>query len=122
MSGGEWLSSAPLYIMPGLVALTVAVIRVMPRLARAVPAPLVGIAVVAGLVIALGLDVPRVGDLASIRGGLPSFHIPMVPLTFETLEIILPYAVILAAPARNASPRGWPIPPPAFSAAWAAAR
>ena len=45
----------------------------------------------------MGLDVPRVGDLASIEGGLPKFHIPMVPLTWETLEIILPYAVILAA-------------------------
>jgi SulP family sulfate permease len=41
--------------------------------------------------------VPRVGDLASIEGGLPLFHIPLVPLTLDTLEIILPYAVILAA-------------------------
>ena len=40
---------------------------------------------------------PRVGDLASIEGGLPAFHIPMVPLTWETLQIILPYALILAA-------------------------
>ena len=39
---------------------------------------------------------PRVGELASIDGGQPSFHVPMVPLTWETLEIILPYAVILA--------------------------
>jgi SulP family sulfate permease len=49
------------------------------------------------MVIAFGFDVPRVGDLASIKGGLPAFHIPTVPLNFETLEIILPYAVILAA-------------------------
>jgi SulP family sulfate permease len=52
---------------------------------------------VALLVILLDLDVPRVGDMASIKGGLPSFHIPMVPLTWETLQIILPYALILAA-------------------------
>ncbi|MDJ0859672.1 MAG: SulP family inorganic anion transporter, partial [Dinoroseobacter sp.] len=58
---------------------------------------LAGIGVVAGRVIALGLDVPRVGDLASIQGGLPTFHIPMVPLNLETFQIILPYAVILAA-------------------------
>ncbi|SDN47332.1 sulfate permease, SulP family [Lutimaribacter pacificus] len=95
--GGEWLSGMQLYTMLGLVALTMAIIWVMPRLTRVVPAPLAGIGVVAGLVIALGLDVPRVGDMASIRGGLPPFHIPAVPLSWETLEIILPYAVILAA-------------------------
>ncbi len=97
MSGGEWLSGVQLYTMLGLVALTMAVIWVMPRITRIIPAPLAGILVVAALVIGFGLDVPRVGDLASIEGGLPTFHIPMVPLNFETLEIILPYAVILAA-------------------------
>ncbi len=97
MSGGEWLSGLQLYTMLGLVALTMAVIWVMPRITRIIPAPLAGILVVAALVIGLGLDVPRVGDLASIEGGLPAFHIPMVPLNWETLEIILPYSVILAA-------------------------
>ncbi|MES0864662.1 SulP family inorganic anion transporter [Ruegeria sp. SCPT10] len=97
MSGGEWLSGLQLYTMLGLVALTMAVIWVMPRITRIIPAPLAGILVVAALVIGLGLDVPRVGDLASIEGGLPAFHIPMVPLNWETFEIILPYAVILAA-------------------------
>ncbi|WP_170414315.1 SulP family inorganic anion transporter [Ruegeria arenilitoris] len=97
VGGGEWLSGLQLYTMLGLVALTMAVIWVMPRITRIIPAPLAGIFVVAALVIGFGLDVPRVGDLASIEGGLPSFHIPMVPLTWETFEIILPYAVILAA-------------------------
>ncbi|WP_419740938.1 SulP family inorganic anion transporter [Ruegeria sp.] len=97
MSAGEWLSGMQLYTMLGLVALTMAVIWIMPRITRIIPAPLAGILVVAALVIGFGLDVPRVGDLASIEGGLPAFHIPMVPLNFETLEIILPYAVILAA-------------------------
>ena len=97
MGGGEWLSGLPLYTMLGLVALTMVVIWVMPRITRVVPSPLAGIVVVAGLVIGFGLDVPRVGDLASIQGGLPEFHVPMVPLTLETFEIILPYAVILAA-------------------------
>ncbi|MDP5220505.1 SulP family inorganic anion transporter [Ruegeria sp. 2205SS24-7] len=97
MSGGEWLSGMPLYLMLGLVALTMAIIWVMPRVTRIVPAPLAGIGIVAILVIALGLDVPRVGDLASIQGSLPPLHIPMVPLNWETFEIILPYAVILAA-------------------------
>jgi SulP family sulfate permease len=96
-SGGEWLTGIPLYTMLGLVALTMAVIWVMPRITRVIPAPLAGIVVVAAVVIGFGIDVPRVGDLASIQGGLPPFHIPAVPLNLETLEIILPYAVILAA-------------------------
>lgn len=96
-TGGEWLSGTPLYMMLGLVALTMAIIWGMPKLTNAIPAPLAGIGIVAAIVIGFGLDVPRVGDMASIQGGLPMFHIPMVPLTWETLEIILPYAVILAA-------------------------
>jgi sulfate permease, SulP family len=95
--GGEWLSGEPMMLMLGLVGLTMGIIWVMPRLTRFVPAPLAGIGVVAGLVIFMGLDVPRVGDLASIKGGLPAFHIPVVPLSWETLEIILPYSIILAA-------------------------
>ncbi|SIS99398.1 sulfate permease, SulP family [Roseivivax lentus] len=96
-SGGEWLPMAQMIPMLVLVALTMAVIWGLPKLTKVVPAPLVGIAVTAAIVIGFGIDVPRVGDLASIKGGLPDFHIPTVPLTFETFEIILPYAVILAA-------------------------
>ena len=97
MSGGEWLSGWPLAWMLILVALTMAIIWFMPKLTKVIPAPLAGIAIVAAIVIVFGLDVPRVGDLASVEGGLPAFHIPMVPLNLETFEIILPYAVILAA-------------------------
>ena len=97
MGGGEWLSGLPLYTMLALVALTMAIIWALPKLTNAIPAPLAGIGVVAAIVIAFGIEVPRVGGLASIQGGLPAFHVPMVPLTLETLQIILPYAVILAA-------------------------
>ncbi|MEO1308964.1 MAG: SulP family inorganic anion transporter, partial [Pseudomonadota bacterium] len=97
MAGGEWLSGAPLIVMLVLVALTMAIIWGMPKLTKAIPAPLAGIAIVAAVVIIFGIDVPRVGDMASIEGGLPSFHLPVVPLTWETFQIILPYAVILAA-------------------------
>ncbi len=108
MSGGEWLTGVPLLLMLGLVGLTMAIIWVMPRVTRFIPAPLAGIGIVAALVIGFGLDVPRVGDLASIKGGFPEFHNPfgeglglygtaLAPLNWETLEIILPYAVILAA-------------------------
>ncbi|MGC3936361.1 SulP family inorganic anion transporter [Roseobacter sp. EG26] len=97
MGGGEWLSGQPLFLMLTLVAATMAIIWVMPRMTKLIPAPLAGIGIVAAVVIGFGLDVPRVGDLASIQGGLPTLHIPMVPLNWETFEIILPYAVILAA-------------------------
>ncbi|MEL6583756.1 MAG: SulP family inorganic anion transporter [Pseudomonadota bacterium] len=97
MSGGEWLSGMPLYTMLALVALTMAIIWLLPRFTTLVPAPLAGIGIVAAVVILFGLDVPRVGDMASIEGGLPGFQIPLVPLTWETFEIILPYAIILAA-------------------------
>ena len=97
MSGGEWLTGWPLVLMLGLVALTMAVIYLLPKFTNVVPAPLAGIAVTAILVVALGLETPVVRDMASIEGGLPAFHIPLVPLNWETLWIILPYAVILAA-------------------------
>ena len=97
MGGGEWLSGAPLVIMLALVGLTMAIIWVLPRVTTAIPAPLAGILVVALIVIGFGIDVPRVGDMASIKGALPSFHIPMVPINLETLEVIVPYALILAA-------------------------
>jgi SulP family sulfate permease len=108
MGGGEWLSGTPLYLMLALVAATMAIIWITPRITRAVPAPLAGIGIVALVVIFTGMEVPRVGDLASIEGGFPMPHIPfgeglglygtvLAPLTLETLWIILPYAVILAA-------------------------
>ncbi|WP_238369818.1 SulP family inorganic anion transporter [Heliomarina baculiformis] len=97
MGGGQWLSGGPLLLMLGLVGVTMAIIWLTPRITKVVPAPLAGIGIVAAVVIAFGLDVPRVGDMASIQGGLPSFHIPMVPLNWETFQIILPYSVILAA-------------------------
>ena len=104
----EWLSGMSLYMMLGLVGLTMLIIWGLPKLTSIIPAPLAGIGVVAGLVIAFGIDVPTVGDMASIKGSLPSFHNPfgtgeglygtaLAPFTLETLWIILPYAVILAA-------------------------
>ncbi len=92
-----WMSGLPLIIMLALVALTMVIIWFTPKITKVIPAPLAAIVLVAAIVIAFGIDVPRVGDLASIAGGLPTFHIPTVPLNLETLEIILPYALILAA-------------------------
>jgi sulfate permease, SulP family len=92
-----WMSGTPLLAMLGLVVLTMAIIWLTPKVTTFIPAPLAGILVVVAVVIGFGIDVPRVGDLASIKGGLPDFHLPMVPINFETLRIIFPFALILAA-------------------------
>ena len=94
---GTWLTGTPLMLMLGLVALTMFLIWAAPKVTKAIPAPLLGIGAVTALVLAFKLDVQTVGDLASIKGGLPGFHIPSVPFNFETFEIIFPYALILAA-------------------------
>ena len=97
-SGGlAWMRGTALWTMLGLVALTMAIIYVLPRVTRAVPAALGGIAAVSALVIAFGIDTRTVGDMASIEGGLPQFHLPDVPFDWQTLAIVFPYSVVLAA-------------------------
>jgi SulP family sulfate permease len=93
----QWMQGQSLWIMLGLVALTMAIIRFLPKLTKAVPSSLAAIVAVTLLVIFVGLESRTVGDMASIAGGLPDFHIPMVPFSMETLKIILPYSIILAA-------------------------
>ena len=93
----SWIEGSQLHVLGGLVALTMAIIYFLPRFTRALPSSLVAILVVSGLVFGLDLETRVVGDVASIKGGLPSFHIPSVPFNFETLIIIFPYAVILAS-------------------------
>lgn len=92
----SWLTGMPLYIMGGLTLLTIAVVMFFPKITKAIPASLVAIVVVFLLVLGLNIDTKTVGDIASVKGGLPSFHIPMVPFTFETLKIIFPFALIMA--------------------------
>ncbi|OUS23720.1 sodium-independent anion transporter [Gammaproteobacteria bacterium 45_16_T64] len=92
-----WIEGTSLWVMLGLVGLTMAIIRFLPMITTAVPSALVAIVAVTLLVIGLDLDTRVVGDVATIEGGFPSFHIPEVPFTFETLSIIFPYAAILAA-------------------------
>lgn len=92
-----WLEQSQLYMLIGLVLLTMLIINFLPKLTTAVPSSLAAILVVSLLVVFLDLDTRVVGDIASISGGLPTFHIPSVPLNFTTFAIIFPYAVILAA-------------------------
>ncbi len=93
----QWMHGPTLYLMLGLVALTMAIIYFLPKLTMAFPSALAAILVVTALVHGLDLDTRTVGDLASVAGGLPTFHLPLVPLSLDTLLIILPYSVILAA-------------------------
>jgi len=92
-----WLEGMTLYIMLGLIALTMAIIHFLPKLTTAIPSSLVAIVVVSLIAIFGGVDTKTVGDVASIAGGLPDFHIPTVPFNLETLQIIFPYALVLAA-------------------------
>jgi SulP family sulfate permease len=94
--GGEWLTGSSLGIFVGLTLISMAIIAFLPKLTKKVPGGLTAIVVVFGLVALLGLDTKTVGDLASIKGGFPPFHIPVVPFTLETLSIIFPYAAIVA--------------------------
>ncbi|VAW57594.1 Sulfate permease [hydrothermal vent metagenome] len=93
----QWMSGQPLMIFGGLIALTMGIIYFLPKFTKAIPSSLAAIVVVSLLVIGFNIETNTVGDLASIKGGFPQFHIPSVPLNLETLSIIFPYAIILAA-------------------------
>nr|WP_210272695.1 SulP family inorganic anion transporter [Chthonobacter rhizosphaerae] len=80
-----------------MVAAGLAVIYLFPLVTKAVPSPLVSIVLVTAASLTLGLDVRSVGDLGDLPSSLPAFLIPDVPFTLETLRIILPYSVALAA-------------------------
>ncbi|MFC5624415.1 SulP family inorganic anion transporter [Algoriphagus winogradskyi] len=95
-ASGAWLTGSSLYILLGFVLLTMLIIWGLPKLTKAVPASLTAILVVFGLVTVLNIDTKTVGDIAAIKGGFPPFHLPAVPLTWETLQIIFPYAAIVA--------------------------
>ncbi len=90
---GNWLIGSPLYIYFGLVVLTIAIIWFLPKLTKAVPASLAAIVTVFAIAYFTGLDTKTVGNIA---GGFPQLHIPNVPFSFETLQVIFPYAVIFA--------------------------
>ena len=92
-SSGNWLVGTQLYTFFGLVALTIAIIVLLPKLTKVVPASLVAILTVFAVAVILKIDTKTVGNIA---GGFPQFHFPTVPFSFETLSIITPYALIFA--------------------------
>lgn len=102
-SGGVWMQGVPLWTMAGLVALTMAILLVVPRIYSKAPGALIAIISVSFLVLFFNIDSTTVLSFiqsnggSGIEAGLPSFAIPSVPLTWETLVFITPYALILAA-------------------------
>ena len=80
-----------------MIAAGVAIIYLFPRLTKAVPSPLVCIIVLTALTAYLDIDMRTVGDLGALPDSLPEFLIPDIPFTLETLWIILPYSVSVAA-------------------------
>ncbi|MBN4053361.1 SulP family inorganic anion transporter [Haliea sp. AH-315-K21] len=95
-SNDTWMAGNELYTMLILVLITMLIIWKLPKFTKAIPAPLAAILVVVAIVFALGIDTKSVGDISSIQGGFPPFHIPEIPFTWETFMIILPYAFIVA--------------------------
>ena len=92
----HWIAGPQLYVMCALIVATMLIIYLFPRLTKAVPSSLVAIVVVALFAIFFGIHTKTVGDLASIRGGFPKFHLPAVPFTFAAFKIVAPYALIMA--------------------------
>jgi len=98
-SAGElvWMQNSAILSMAGLIILTMAIIHFFPKLTKTIPSTLVAIVGISVLVFAFNIDTRLVGDIASISGGLPTFSIPDVPFTLETLKVIFPFALVLAA-------------------------
>lgn len=89
------LTGVPFLVYP-LVVVGIGVIVLLPRLTKAVPAPLVAIVVLTGFVLALGIDLPNVGDEGKLPHSLPSLFLPDVPLDLDTLRLVGPYALAMA--------------------------
>jgi SulP family sulfate permease len=92
----HWMTGNTLLLMLGLVVLTMIIIWGLPKLTKAIPSSLTAILVVSAIVIGFNIDTKTVGDIASVQGGFPPFHIPSIPFNLESLQVIFPYALIVA--------------------------
>lgn len=95
-ASGAWMTGTTMFMMLGLVLLTMIIIWGLPKLTKVVPSSLVAILVIFGIVAGFGIETRTIADIASIQGGFPPFNIPKVPFTMETLALIFPYAAIMA--------------------------
>lgn len=91
-----WMTGATLYSMVGLTLLTVAIVLLFPKITKAIPSSLIAIIAVLALAYFLNIDTKKVQDIASVKGAFPPFHMPEVPMAWATLEIIFPYALVMA--------------------------
>ena len=93
-----WLSENPDQRMLNLafIGIGLGVIYLLPRLTKVIPSPLVAIAGLTGVAVAMNLDLPTVGDMGELPSALPWVALPDVPVSLETLQIIFPYAITLA--------------------------
>ena len=96
-ASGAWLTGTPLILMVVLVAISAGIMYFLPKITNKIPGGLVAILVVSLINLVFMLNTKTIGDIASISAGLPAFHIPVAPLTLETLTIVLPYAILMAA-------------------------
>ena len=93
---GNWLEGSELYLLLGLVLLTMLIIHFLPKLTKIIPSSLAAILIIFGLVSFFNLDTRTVGDIASIKGGFLPFHIPVIDWSFSSLKLIAPYSLIIA--------------------------
>jgi SulP family sulfate permease len=84
------------WVMYALVAVTLAIIYILPRFTTAVPSALVAIIVVSAITIGFSMNVRTIGDMGELSSAFPLFHLPQVLVSIETLWIILPYSISLA--------------------------
>ncbi|MGB3200074.1 MAG: SulP family inorganic anion transporter [Nodosilinea sp.] len=89
------LTDVPLAVY-AITALSLAIIYGLPRFTKVIPSPLVALFVMTTAVISLGIEVPTVGDMGELPTTLPIFALPQVPLSLETLRIVLPYSLTMA--------------------------
>lgn len=97
-----FLAQLPHFVGEGIsmylvVAATLVIVYGLPRITKAIPSPLVAIVVMTAVTVVLGLDMRTVGDMGSISRTLPFFHLPAVPISLDTLKVILPYSATLSA-------------------------
>ena len=92
-----WMTGNPFFVTAGLVTLTIALVILIPKITKAVPATLLAILIVFGIVIGFGIETRQIVDIASVSGSLPSFDIPNIEFSFKTLQIIFPYALVMAS-------------------------
>jgi SulP family sulfate permease len=95
-ASGNWLEGSELYLLLGLVLLTMLIIHFLPKLTKIIPSSLAAILIIFGLVSFFNLDTRTVGDIASIKGGFLPFHIPVIDWSFSSLKLIAPYSLIIA--------------------------